>query len=90
MKPVISRHVQERMKQRGATKDEVDKTLESGAARSAKGNKKSSRLRFDFNGLSPVTGKQYRYKTVEVLYAIEDNTITVVTVKVYYSDEEES
>ena len=30
------------------------------------------------------------YKTVEVLYAIEDNTITVVTVEVYYSDEEES
>jgi len=47
-----------------------------------------SRHQFDFNRVSLTNQKYYKYKTVESIFADEPNEIVVITVKVYYSNEE--
>ena len=84
----FSRHALERMRGRGATEDEVETTIREGAVTAAKRNRQSARHTFDFNAASPVNGRVYAHKTLEVIYLIGDNRIVVVTVKVYYGNEE--
>ncbi len=48
-----------------------------------------SKHQFDFHrGVSLTNHQFYKYKTVESIFADEPNEIAVITVKVYYSNEE--
>jgi hypothetical protein len=73
-------HAHERMKERGATEDEVKSAIEEGEQFPAKFNRTGFRRNFSFNG--EWRGKYYRTKQVEV-FAIQENTnwvvITVIT-----------
>ena len=73
-------HAHERMKERGATEDEVKSAIEEGEQFPAKFNRTGFRRNFSFNG--KWRGKYYRTKQVEV-FAIQENTdwvvITVIT-----------
>ncbi len=46
-------------------------------------------MRFEFNSHSPANAKYYKFKTIDVIFVDEQNEIVIVTVKVYYSNEEE-
>jgi hypothetical protein len=84
-KPIrVSVHAAERIRQRGATTGEVELAIRDETWRPAQRGKWSARRRFAFDGVSPVNGKRYAYKTVEVVFADKQTTIVVVTVKVYY------
>ncbi len=86
---VISNHAHARMNLRGATEDQVTETIHSERWVPAKRGKQRSKRRFDFNARSPIDKKEYRFKDVEAIFVDEPNQIVVVTVKVYYSNEEE-
>lgn len=43
---------------------------------------------FAFNKTAPINQQFYKYKTVEPIFADEQDEIVVITVKVYYSNEE--
>ena len=87
MKPVrISRHAQKRMASRGATEAEVIEAIRSMTWQPARHNKMQTRKIFKFNQRSPINQKVYASKTVHVVFADEETTITVVTVLVYYGD----
>ena len=76
----IHPHALERMKERGATKEEVLKTVEKGEQFPAKFNRTGYRRNFLFQ--SQWLGKHYRTKQLEV-YAVRENAdllvITVIT-----------
>jgi hypothetical protein len=72
------------MASRGATDEEVSKAVADGVRQPAKRDKWHSALTFGYNKPSPVNGKFYGYKTVDVIYAEESERIVVLTVKVYY------
>jgi len=74
---------------RGASEDEIMETLATGAREPAKRGKCQTRRRFAFRVRSPIDGKWYNEKTVEVVFADEPSEIVVVTVKVYYAEPEE-
>ncbi|NOY57788.1 MAG: DUF4258 domain-containing protein [Calditrichaeota bacterium] len=73
-------HALERMEERGATKDEIMATVETGEQFPAKYNRTGFRRNFPFNG--KWREKFYNTKQVEV-YAIRDGSdwlvITVIT-----------
>lgn len=73
-------HALERMKERGATEDEVISTVEQGEQFPAKFNRTGYRRNFLFQ--SEWSGKHYRTKQVEA-YAVRENAdlmvITVIT-----------
>ena len=87
-KPIeLTYHVQQRMVSRGATHDEVIRTVLEGRKESAKRDKWHSVFRFEFNQPSPVNGLVYLYKTVDAVFAEEPDRIVVLTVKTYYHNE---
>jgi len=73
-------HALERMKERGAYKDEVSATIEQGEQFPAKFGRTGFRRNFNFD--SEWHGKYYKNKQIEV-YVVEENTdlvvITVIT-----------
>lgn len=73
-------HAQERMKERGATEDEVKSTVEQGEQFPAKFNRTGFRRNFLFD--NKWRGKHYRTKQLEV-YAIREGAewviITIIT-----------
>ena len=73
---------------RGAKEEEVTITIRSGKWEAAKIGKLQIKHQFDFNKISLTNQKFYKYKTIEPIFADESNEIVVVTVKVYYSNEE--
>jgi len=89
MKPIrYSDHARLQMVLRGATEEEVAMSITTGKCGVAKMGKFQSRHQFDFNRVSLTNQKYYKYKTVESVFADEPNEIVVITVKVYYSNEE--
>ncbi len=68
-------HALERMKERGATEDEIRTTIEEGERFPVKYNRTGFRRNFPFD--SNWHRKYYKNKQVEV-YAIEENTTWVV------------
>ena len=72
---------------RGAHIDEIQRTILESEWEPARSYRCSARKVFPFNSISPVNGKRYRTKTVEVVFKDEPDEIVVVTVKVYYGDE---
>ncbi|MCF6147566.1 MAG: hypothetical protein E3K37_02795 [Candidatus Kuenenia sp.] len=73
---------------RGATEEEVEITVRTGTREPAKLGRFKSRHSFVFNSFSPVNQKFYKYKTVESIFADEPEKITIVTVKVYFTNSE--
>jgi hypothetical protein len=70
------------MWERGASEDEVIRTVEGGERFPAKFNRIGFRRNFGFEGLWK--GKQYKTKQIEV-YAIEENEdLIVITILVKY------
>jgi hypothetical protein len=86
----FSVHAQQQMQLRGATEAEVTEVVKYGVKESALRGRFKARLTFDFNKESPVNGKTYRLKIVEVIWAEEQQQVVVVTVLVYYADQETS
>ncbi len=75
-------HAYERMKERGATEDEVKNAIEKGEQFPAKFNRVGFRRNFSFN--SEWRGKFYRIKQVEVFAVEEDTDWVVITVITRY------
>jgi len=73
---------------RGASRDEVETAIKSGKWERAKLGRFNTRYRFEFNSHSPINQKFYKYKIVEPIFIEETDVIIVITVKVYYSNEE--
>ena len=73
---------------RGATEEEVAIRIREGRWEPAKMGKFRSRHQFDFNRVSLTNQKYYKYKTVESIFAEEPNELVIITVKVYYFNEE--
>ncbi len=73
---------------RGALEDEVIKAIDSGNRESARMGKFQTKCRFTFNKTAPTNQQLYKFKTVEPIFADEQDEIVVITVKVYYSNEE--
>lgn len=87
MKPVrFSRHATKRMASRGATEAEVTETIHSMTWQPAPQNKRQARKTFKYDKPSPVNKKIYSSKTIHVVFADEESTITVITVLVYYGE----
>ena len=90
MKPIrFSAHAQLQMILRGASKEDVTKTINTGIWHPAKMGKIQTKKRFDFNSIAPTNQQFYKFKTIEPIFTEEQKEIVVVTVKVYYSNEEE-
>jgi len=90
MKPVrLSNHARLQMTLRGASEEEVTAAINKGVWKQAKLGKSQTKHCFEFDNIAPSNQKFYRYKTVEPVFAEEDNELVVVTVKVYYSNEED-
>ena len=90
IKPVIfSQHAKMQMLLRGAEESEVIEAIRKGQWQPAKRGRFQAKWRFIFDRPSPITGVTYRFKEVEAIFAVEADKIVVVTVKVYYFDEEE-
>ena len=89
MKPIyFSNHAKSQMILRGATEEEVEIAVRAGKREPAKLGKFKSRYSFAFNSFSPVNQKFYKYKIVESIFADESEEITIVTVKVYFTNSE--
>ena len=89
MKPIrFSNHAELQMLLRGATKEEIEIAIRSGQRNLAKLGKFRTKHRFEFNSTSPVNKKFYKYKIIEPVFADELKEIIMITVKVYYSNEE--
>ena len=69
---------------RGASEEEISKTIRTGEWKMAKNGKFSVKCQFDFNKVSLINQKFYKYKTIEPIFVEEYNEIIVITVKVYY------
>jgi hypothetical protein len=84
-KPItISRHAAQRILQRGATLEETEQVIRATPWRPAQRGKWHARRVFPFDATSPVNGRHYARKTVDVVFADNPASIVVVTVKVYY------
>lgn len=78
----IHPHARERMKERGATNEEVVKTLESGEEFPAKFGRIGLRRNFDFNNVW--RGRNYKTKQLEVYAVREGKDFVVISVIVKY------
>lgn len=83
----ITKHARIRMFERGATEEEVRRTLLQGIVAPAKRGKQQVRHSFPFNAVSPINSVVYPFKTVECVFVEEQDRIVVITVKVYYGSE---
>ena len=89
MKPVrLSQHARTRAVQRGAREEEIIECVVDSPSSPAEGGRFLARKTFRFDDVSPINGRWYRFKTVEPIFAVGAEEILVVTVKVYYGNEE--
>ncbi|MBI5374961.1 MAG: hypothetical protein HZA77_05970 [Candidatus Schekmanbacteria bacterium] len=89
MKPIrLSNHSKLQMLLRCATEEEVKLSIHESTWAKAKMGKFQTKKQFSFNKMSPTNNQFYKYKTVEPIFADEQNEIVVITVKVYYSNQE--
>lgn len=75
-------HAYERMKERGATEDEIKTTIEHGEQFPAKFQRTGFRRNFSFD--SEWRGKYYKNKQVEVYALHEGNDWVVITIITRY------
>ena len=86
-KPVtLSAHARERAAQRGATEEQIAATLATGRWEPADRGRRQASQTFAFD--AEWQGRLYRRQQVRVVFAEEPDSLVVVTVFVYYFDEE--
>lgn len=74
--------------QRGATEQEITACIADSQYENVEKGRISAKKDFEFNDISPMNNNFYQYKTVEVIFVEERESITVITVKVFYSNRE--
>jgi hypothetical protein len=82
---IIHPHAKERIRERGATEEEVFITIKSGERFIAKHRRIGFRRVFPFHGIW--RGKRYTTKQIEVISAQEGENLIVITVLVKYFHE---
>jgi hypothetical protein len=82
MKVELHPHAQDRLRERGATQEEVITTVEQGERFSAKHRRHGFRCNFPFHG--EWNGKTYSTKQLEAYAVEEDNGWLVITVIVKF------
>lgn len=75
---------------RGASEAEVIESIRSEKWQPALQEKLQVRKRFDFGKPSPVNQQVYAFKTIHAIFAEETDSIIVITVIVYYANEEQA
>ncbi|MFQ6032350.1 MAG: DUF4258 domain-containing protein [Candidatus Zixiibacteriota bacterium] len=78
----IHPHAKERMEERGATKDEIIKTVQEGEKFPAKFGRIGLRRNFACEGIG--RGKKYKTKQIEVYGVKENEDFIVITILVKY------
>jgi hypothetical protein len=86
----LTAHAREQMELRGAAMAEVAEVIHRGDWQLAKRGKYHARHHFPFGKASPVNKRTYAFKTVEAIFVEEMQEIVIITVKVYYSNEEQT
>ena len=87
MRITIDPHTLERAQERGANAVEIRDVLNAGFKIPAKRYRKGKAKVFKFD--QKRLKKFYKQKKVEVIYAVENDTIITITVYVYYGKWEE-
>ena len=82
MRIKLIEHAKERVKQRGATSEEVKAVILNGEQIKAKRGRKAKEMIFEYK--KKWLRKTYPQKKVQVIYVEEENQIIVITVKVFY------
>lgn len=75
---------------RGAEEEEIVDAIRTSKWRPALQNKQQCRKTFPFNKPSPVNQQVYAFKTLHAIFVEESERIVVVTIMVYYGNEENS
>ena len=78
----FSRHSLEQMRERGASKDEVIKSIRAGEVVPAKRGRLGFRKNFQYD--QPWGGRNYAMKQVLALVAEKESVLVVVTVYTFY------
>lgn len=78
----LSAHARQKMRDRGATEDEVLASIQTGSVEPARGGRVRFRKNFEFH--REWRGKRYAVKQVAPVVAEEPDKLMVVTVFVYY------
>jgi hypothetical protein len=82
MKIQIDRHTLERAEERGTNEEEIADVIKTGFPSPAKyGRECKSKI---YNFMDKRLGKFYEQKKVEIFYITEKDTVTTVTVYVFY------
>ena len=84
----FSPHALDQMRLRGAVMEEVSKTVETSSWQQAKYGKQQARKSFPFGQPSPINQRVYSHKTVHVIFVEEPDEIVIITVLVYYGEQE--
>lgn len=79
---IIHPHARNRMRERGATEEEIRLTVKGGEQFPAKYGRIGFRRNFSFSGTW--RGKRYATKQVEVYTVMEDQVCVIITVIVRY------
>ena len=82
----LSTHARDRAAQRGATEEDVVAAVSEGQWRPADRGRMEAEKAFPYD--ADWNGKQYKIKRVRPIFVEEEQTVVVVTVYVYYQDEE--
>jgi hypothetical protein len=82
----LSNHARTRALQRGATQDKIEACINESEHIPMEKRRWLARKDFPYNLASPVNVQFYRQKTVDVIFVKEESEITVITVKVYFSN----
>ena len=84
MEIVLIDHARERMRERGATEEEVRQAVLSGSAVEAKRGREAKERVFSYN--ASWQGRQYSQKKVRAIFIDEGDRLTVLTVYVYFGE----
>lgn len=83
----IEPHTLQRAEERGTSVQEIEDVLHTGTEVPAKGGRRAKAKVYPFRQTR--LGKYYEQKRVEVIYAVEGETLVTVTVYVFYGRWEE-
>lgn len=82
LKIIFSRHAEDRIKERGATKEEIFKTIKEGEQLPVKEGRVAYKKNFQYN--KKWKGKYYTTKQVIVITKKEGDNLIVITVFTFY------
>ena len=84
MKIQIEPHTLERAWERGASVEEIEDVIRNGFTIPARKNRSAKAKVYFFE--RERLGNYYKHKRIEVIYAVENDTIVTVTVFVFYGE----